>query len=426
MASRGLKKTAALKSTFGLSRIWSENNRYRAAFLFGFASIGSWMPLFNLWLEDRGMNGAGIGYIAAIPWIVMLVVQPLWGVWADKTGKRNCFYFSLGMSSLLFLLFPMLSSGKISIILMTVLFALFQTPVLPLLDSLALDYIARSGRASAMKIGKNNGPGTILKAVSYSSLRFWGAPGFALGGFLTGNLISIYGIDQVFYISGGFLLLTLIAGISFTHTNASVPAADINFNGLIQVLDNRALLGFLCLVLLVSVAQSSSTFYLTVYMREIGASSAMTGTAIAIQGFSELPFYFIAAWLLRRMPAIHILLIAVFGTALRLFLYSINKEPGMVLGIETLNGVTWTLLWIASVDFVNGQVPVAWRTTGQSLLWAMYFGAGAVLGNIFSGRLYESLPMKQVFGINSMLIFSMGLVSLFMFKKNYLKKLTNE
>ncbi len=41
----------------------------------------------------------------------------------------------------------------------------------------------------------------------------------------------------------------------------------------------------------------------------------------------------------------------------------------------------------------------------------MYFGAGAVLGNILTGRLYETMPMQQVFGIFSLLVLITGIAS---------------
>ncbi len=107
------------------------------------------------------------------------------------------------------------------------------------------------------------------------------------------------------------------------------------------------LLIFLLVVMIVSIAQSASSFFLTVYMREIGASSSVTGAAIGVQALSELPFYFIAAWLLRKTAPGKVLIIAIFGTALRLLLYYLNSNPYTVIGIESLNGVTWTLLWLA-------------------------------------------------------------------------------
>jgi len=125
-------------------------------------------------------------------------------------------------------------------------------------------------------------------------------------------------------------------------------------------------------------------------MREIGASPETTGFAIGMDGISELPFYFIAAWLLQRLVPGKVVLIAIFATALRLFFYSVNNNPNLVILIESMNGLTWTLLWVSAVEFVNNIVPAKWRTTGQSLLWAAYYGAGAVTGNIASGWLLST------------------------------------
>ncbi|MBX3256637.1 MAG: MFS transporter [Chitinophagaceae bacterium] len=385
-----------MKSSFAIGN--KESNLFRAVFFFGFASLGCWMPNFNVWLEDKGMSGSLMGYISAIPWLVMLVVQPLWGIMADRKGKMLCFNIAVLAAAVLFAVFPLVAKGKFSIGSFTFLLAIFQTPVLPLLDSLTLDYTARQPNRS------------------YSNLRFWGAPGFGVGALLTGVLTETYGSDVVFYLGAAFLFITWIAARGLVSQTSAVSAADISFKGLRQTLENRLLLNFLIIVMVVSIAQSASSFFLTVYMREIGASSSVTGMAIGIQALSELPFYFIAAWLLRKTSADNVLQIAIWGTAVRLLLYYLNGNPYMVIGIETMNGITWTLLWIASVEFVNNKVPAAWRTTGQSLLWAMYFGAGAVLGNILIGRLYELLPMRQIFGIFSVVVWVVAVIFLLLIR----------
>lgn len=380
-------------------KLRTENNRFRLVFLCSFASLGSWMPGFNIWLEDQGMGGTAMGFLSAIPWLVMLVVQPFWGILADKAGKIRCFHLSVLLAALLFAIFPLLAKGKVLIGVMTFCFAVFQTPVLPLLDSITLDHAAQGDTAS------------------YSRLRFWGAPGFGLGAWLTGILTETYGSDVSFYLTAAFLLCAWLTARKLTRPPAVVAAADLSFKGLGQTLNNSILFSFLLVVMLVSLAQSASSFFLTVYMREIGATSSTTGIAIGVQSLSELPFYFIAAWLLRKTTAGKVLIIAIFGTALRLLLYYLNGNPYMVIGIESLNGITWTLLWIAAVEFVNEKVPAQWRTTGQSLLWAMYFGAGAVAGNVLIGSLYETMPMRQVFGIFSALVFITGLIALLLFVK---------
>lgn len=384
-----------------LALLRSRNNPIRAAFLFGFASLASWMPVFNVWLEDRGLSGSVIGYVAAIPWVVMLFLQPVWGMVADRYGKTLCLKISLAAAGIFFLALPAFRENLSTIILFTVLLSVFNTPVLPLLDSIALDQV-ESG-----------------KGISYSNIRFWGAPGYGLGALVTGWLIPHFGVGVAFFTGAGFLVLLFISVQRYVVPvrNKSI---DLEFRDLNRLVRNPLLISFLLIILLVAIAQSAITFFLTLYMRQIGASPEITGTAISIQAFSELPFYFIAAWLLSRMRPNRVVLIAVIGTALRLFFYSVNETPSFVLGIETMNGITWTLLWIASVEFVNEMIPARWRTTGQSLLWASYFGAGAILGNVLTGKMYEVMEMQKVYGIMSLSVLLVALLAslLFLFTKN--------
>lgn len=370
------------------------NNMLRAAFLFGFASFSSWVPVFTLWLEDQGMKGSQIGIIAAIPWAVMLVLQPLWGVLADKHGKLHCLRIALVCSALGFFLLHHFSNNNILIISLTFLVSVFYTPVLSLLDSITLDKIDEFG------------------GISYSEMRFWGAPGFALGALLTGWLIPIWGVEIAFYTTTFFLLMVLLVICNYSVTKSSQKSTDIDFKGARKVISNKPLIGFLFAIVIVSVGQSAISYYLPIYMRQIGATSDMTGIALAIQALSELPFYFIAAWLIRRIGSNKVIFIAISATALRLFLYSINNSPHIVLFIETMNGITWTLLWIASVEFVNEMVPPQWRTTGQSLLWAAYYGAGAILGNIIIGRMYQNLLIHNIYSILSLSILFIAVVTL--------------
>lgn len=326
-----------------------------------------------------------MGFIAAIPWLVMLLVQPLWGILADKYGKMRCLKISILSAVLIFLLFPLLGKSIYPIVILTMALALFNNPVLPLLDSLTLDQIDR------------------VQNISYSNIRFWGAPGYGLGAVVTGWLIPVFGVGVAFYTSACFLVLCLLSMMRLSTLQGKNRGIDLEFKNLADILSNPVTLFFLFIIFAVSIGQSAITSFLSVYMREIGASAEIIGTTIGVQALSELPFYFIAAWLLTRMKPGYIVIIAIVATTIRLFLYTLNSNPNLVFLIEMMNGMTWTLLWISSVEFINGIIPAKWRTTGQSLLWAVYFGAGAISGNILSGWLYESMSMQRVFGINSML-----------------------
>jgi len=63
---------------------------------------------------------------------------------------------------------------------------------------------------------------------------------------------------------------------------------------------------------------------------------------------------------------------------------------------------------VCCIEYVNEIVPAHWRATGQSLLWAVFFGAGTIIGNILTGYLYSIIPIQKVFLYNGfgMLLFS--------------------
>jgi PPP family 3-phenylpropionic acid transporter len=374
-----------------------KNNSIRAAFLFSFASLSSWMPMFNLWLESKGLSGIQIGVVAATPWLLMLFIQPFWGMLADKYGKLLCLRISLVCALLLFAIFPFASAGIVFIAGMTIFLSLFNAPILPLLDSIALDHVE------------------TRQINSYSTIRFWGAIGYGLGATITGWLIPYFGVNVVFFSSAGFLFLTYLSAIKILNPALQHKGLDVEFKYFGRIISNKILLIFLFIIVVVSIGQSAITFFLTLYMRQIGASPETTGMAIGMEGISELPFYFIAAWLLRRMAPGKVVLMAILATSLRLFLYSINNNPNLVIMIEAMNGMTWTLLWVSSVEFVNNIVPAKWRTTGQSMLWAAYYGAGAVTGNIVCGWMYQQMPMKQVYATNSLMILITGIVAFYIF-----------
>ena len=96
------------------------------------------------------------------------------------------------------------------------------------------------------------------------------------------------------------------------------------------------------------------------------------------------------------------LLITVIATAIRLLLYSFIDNPTMALPIEILHGISWSLFWVICVELVYKLVQKELLATGQSLLYAAYYGAGAVMGNYWVGYLTEiGLSLPALFLVNA-------------------------
>ena len=154
-------------------------------------------------------------------------------------------------------------------------------------------------------------------------------------------------------------------------------------------------------------------------MKENGASASLVGYGISFQGLCELPLFYFSARIIKYFGIKTTLLITVFTTASRLLLYSVVKEPHAAIFIEVLHGISWSLFWVVCVECVNRLVREDWRATGQSLLYAAYFGLGAIAGNFWTGYLYNAkMKVAEIFFLNACIVAVVGLlIAIFLEKK---------
>jgi len=189
-----------------------------------------------------------------------------------------------------------------------------------------------------------------------------------------------------------------------------------------QIFGNKILIFLLLSVFLISAGATTIWNFYFIYMKENGASASLVGYGISLQGLCELPLFYFSAKIIGRFGIKTTLLITVFTTALRMLLYSLIKNPNVALFIEVLHGISWSLFWVVCVEYVNMLVREDWRATGQSLLYAAYYGVGAIVGNFWTGYLYNTkMKVAGIFLLNSGIIFFVGLFILVFMKNRNLK-----
>ena len=70
------------------------------------------------------------------------------------------------------------------------------------------------------------------------------------------------------------------------------------------------------------------------------------------------------------------------------------------------------------MDYVNRLVPSEWRATGQSLLVMAYFGLGSILGNAWTGWLYDRYGVQRMFLINGLWILGIAALTLLVLRRS--------
>lgn len=330
---------------------------------------------------------------------MFFLVQPIAGMISDRMGYKKSLLLASAGAALFFVAYN-LQGGFWYLSLITIFMALFYNSVQPVLDSLAL------------QLEKEN------PSFSYGSLRIAGAAGWSLMGIVNGYLIDGISMNVIFILSAISMSFTFLFALLLKDVANDVKEKTrVSFTVLLDILKNKKLLFILIAVFFVSVGATAIWNFYSIYMKENGASATLVGYGLSFQGLCELPLFYFSAAIIKRIGLRNTLLLTVFTTAVRLLLYSIVKNPHYAIAIEVLHGISWSLFWVACVEVINKWVHEDRRATGQSLLYASYFGIGAIVGNFWTGYLQDThMAVSQIFLLNAGIIFAVFVVMLALLK----------
>src|SRR4030095_544542 len=383
----------------------SEANRLRILYFLVFCCTAAWLPIFADYLKGHGLSGIKIGLVLAVTPVLMFLIQPFYGMLADRLGYKKCLLLFSGLASITYSLL-LADSSFIWIVFVTVFMSVFYNAIQPILDSLSL------------RLAQNN------PKFSYGTLRIAGAAGWAFTGIITGQLIDAINTTVIFLISAISLFLTFIFTLSLkADEKETVSETTQSFQNIKDIFKNRTLIFLLTCVFLISAGASTIWYFYSIYMKENGASASLVGYGLSFQGLCELPLFYFSARIIARFGIKTTLLVTVFATAIRLLLYSIVKNPKAAIPIEMLHGISWSLFWVVCVEYVNKLVRDDWRVTGQSLLYASYYGIGYIAGNLWTGLMADTnMRNSEIFLLNAGIVAAVGIFIMLAMKREKTKR----
>ena len=350
-------------------------------YVFLFMALSAWMSFFNVYLEEIGFSGSRIGIINGIYWSTMVFVVPVWGMMADRFGTKRILLLVTVTAVLLISVMGFITSF-VSLILFVLLLSLFFHPLGALTDSLAIYHVKNRNH------------------LTYGKLRVWGSIGWGIAAISTG-IMAAGRLQIIFMISSACLVMMFLMLLFLKGEQSHNNRVQINLITIKKVITQGKLGRFFLLIFLIGVIASPLQLFINLYFTEIGGDSQVVGLNFAIQSISEIPFFFIAYWLIRRFGDIRVLIITMVFTAIRLLLYGIISDPGIAVLLAFTHGITFSLFLVVIVEFIQKRIAPNLRATGQSLMWAFYFGAGLAIGNILNGWLKDLTSMQDVMKLSA-------------------------
>lgn len=369
----------------------------RIGYFLVFCCTGAWLPKLYDYCVYKQLSSTQSAFILSITPIMMFAVQPVYGFLADKLGHKKTLLLSTFLAAISYTGY-LFNLGFAGLVAVTVVMSLFYNTIQPVLDSMAL------------QVAKNN------TKFSYGTLRFYGAAGFAFTTIITGQVIDAVDITVIFIVSSVTMLLAFVCCF-FLSDELHEKNTDSAYGNVWGVIKNRSLLFLLFCVFLVSMGATAIWNFYSTYLKENGGTDSLVGYGLSFQGLCELPIFYFSARIILKLGLKTTLLITVMATVVRMVLYYFIKTPLATLPVELLHGFSWSLFWVVCVEYVNKLVDEHWLATGQSLLYAAYFGVGAIAGNYWASYFIDKgMNVANVFLLNAGVVFIVVLLLLFFMK----------
>lgn len=348
----------------------------KAYYFLYYGAASALIPYLVIYYQMNGLSGRQIGFLTGLSPLITLVSAPLWGGFADRTGRHrsllNLALIGAGAAAIML----SLTQSFLFLIPVVIAYAFFMSPVMPLVDNSVMDMLG-----SARK--------------RYGRLRLWGAVGWGVTAPVIGFLIERSGIRWSFI---GYLVGLVLGLLVVNQLPIKSAGLGNGFRrGLKTLSTNRRWLAFLGLVFVGGISLSGVSSFLFIRMGDLGAAKTTMGLALTAATVSELPVLFYGEYFLERWGASGVLKTAIFFIGLRVLAYSFTEVPENFLWIQLLHGVTFSAIWMAGVSYAAEIAPAGLGATAQGLFSGTMLGLSSAVGSMLAGVLYQGIGAVAMF-----------------------------
>jgi MFS transporter, PPP family, 3-phenylpropionic acid transporter len=327
------------------------------------------LPYLPLYFTAKGFTTVEIGLLMMGGPFVAVFAQPVWGYVSDRYQTVKKVVALLWALAFLCGIGVFLAHGFLMTLIFITLLFFFLMPSSPLLDSLTISTAEQAGE-------------------SYGSIRLWGSIGFSVTAIASGGLLALIGgVKNLQWIYWGIWVFPLLLLFLLKDTKRNAP--PITVSTLVGVLRNKQFLWFLLLVFVMMLPHRMNDSFLGVYMADLGATEQLIGYAWALAAISEVPVFAMIHRIINRVHELALLGVAGLMYIARWGLMAITDDPVVLFLLQITAALTFALFWMTAVAYSVRLVPPELRSTGQSMLSAVFIGLAGITGGLFGGWLEE-------------------------------------
>jgi MFS transporter, PPP family, 3-phenylpropionic acid transporter len=339
---------------------------YAAAFFL----VGIQLPFWPVWLSGRGLSAGEIGVVLAAALWIKVLVNPLAGFLADRSGRRRGVMILFALINLAGFILFVPAHGFWPLLLINALTTTAASALLPLGETLALGIV-------------------YARRLDYGRIRLWGSVSFIVASLGAGAFLAARSSEIVLTLLIGAAALNVLACLHLP-TPVAAPRNIARADWRRLLLDRRQLL---FLVAATAIQASHSVYYGfgTLHWTALGYSAQTIGWLWAEGVVAEIALFAYGAPLLARLgPSLLLVLAGIAGVARwSVMAFAVSLPPLLV--AQALHAFTFGAAHLGAMHFMTRALPAEWAATGQSLYSATVSGLGFGVVMAFSGTLYAAL-----------------------------------
>ena len=343
--------------------------RLSSYYFFHFAALGALVPFWGPYLLERGFAPAAIGGLMAILMGTKIVAPNVWGMLADRAGRRMPIVrVGAALAVLSFLgVFP--ARGLWEMALAMAAFSFFWNAPLPLMESVTFNHLgARINR--------------------YASVRVWGSIGFILTVLLVGWWQGRAGSGVI-----PWTVFVLFVGVwvsCLVIPDKGQDGTPEHHLSLRRLLGKREILFFLRACLLMQASHGAYYALYSIYLGAKGYGSTAIGALWALGVAIEVIVFLQMHRLLERFGARRVLIASLLIAVLRWVLIGLFVDLVAVQVLaQTMHAATFGSFHASAIHLAHHYFPGRTQARGQALYNSLSFGAGGAAGSLASGLLWE-------------------------------------
>jgi PPP family 3-phenylpropionic acid transporter len=313
--------------------------------------------------------------------LASVVIQPLWGILCDRTGKIKTIFLSSILASIP-VTFGLLLGKKSTVLMGIVVFILSSS-------FLSMGAVLDSWIVKMINQGQN---------VQYSLTRGIGSLAYAVMAIGFGRYLDVAGMEVIplSFAVMALVMVTVAFFIRAPERESHHGQAGNPFAGMGILVRNRRFLLLMVSIMLLYAGNGATMVFMPVRMESLGGTNATLGIAMTLMALCEAPAMMLHQRIARHIRNETLLAVAMFFFILKGVATALAPSTAILILVQVLQFFSFGLYLPSIVQHINRMVDEKSLVTALLLFSSATYGLGMMVGGLVGGFLADAVGVQAM------------------------------